>query len=177
MRYSWKTELNNPSCSPEATATPKYSFINKWCGNQCNTTSGATFTNRGACEFTNDPNFLVYLSTSPPTNLPTNKLGEQLTLKASIAPPYDPLKPKKDDEGTNILIFVIVIVLGIIVFIVLIILIVCCCCCCRKRTPTAKVSEIAASAGHGRIPMVNSSLGTTNPNIPQPGTKNLVANI
>ena len=80
LRYSWKASLNNPSCLSSATASAKYSFSNKWCGNNC--AAGATFTSRGSCEFTNDSAFLVYLNTNPPNSLPTNKVGVELKLKA-----------------------------------------------------------------------------------------------
>ena len=97
LRYSWNAGSNNPSCLSSAAATPKYSFTNKWCGNSCS--SGATFTIRGLCEFTNDPTFRVYVSTNPPADLATNKVGEdlQITVKTAV----DPNNPNSDPNNPN----------------------------------------------------------------------------
>ena len=156
LRYSWKAGTNNPSCLSSATATAKYSFGNKWCGNKCAISSGVAFTNRGICEFNNDRAFLVYLNSDPPTTLPTNKVGEQLTIRASTAPPNDPLNPNGGTGNTTttsttsnsdtlsnglrdfflralimtiIIVLVIFAVLGLIIY------------CCVKLTPGAKSYE------------------------------------
>ena len=86
LRYGWKSQLNNPSCLSSATAAAKYSFGNKWCGNKCATSAGASFSSKGWCEFNNDVTFLVYRTSNPPTTLSTNKVGEQLTVTVKATP-------------------------------------------------------------------------------------------
>ena len=48
IRLELSTKTANPSCLPSASQSPRYSFSNHWCQNNCS--SEATFTDRGSCQ-------------------------------------------------------------------------------------------------------------------------------
>ena len=56
----------------------RYPFSNKWCPENC--PPNDEFINRGTCELTQDPEFLVYLHKGLPKTLPSNLVGEVFNL-------------------------------------------------------------------------------------------------
>ena len=77
LKFSWDLNSQNPSCSSSSEGTEKYSFSNKWCS-RCS--PQAKLTQRGICEFTLDPKFLVYFSKNISgqlsSEIPTEKRDE-----------------------------------------------------------------------------------------------------
>ena len=118
VRYSWSIGTNNPSCGTSSTSDA-YSFSNKWCSKSCSST--ASLTNRGICEFSQDTNFLIYLSNDVPNNLPTNLLGEVFKLSNNDlnGPAGDEGDRLQDSKFIRVIILVVgVIVLGLILIVV-----------------------------------------------------------